>query len=277
MDYSHALKWGQEYLKKSGIMTSRLDSLILLEDILHIDRAKILAEPKNNIKPTVFKQYQEQITKRSQHIPLAYIRQQSEFYGRVFYIDQRVLQPRPESETIIQELKIILDNILIAQILDIGSGSGALAITAKLEFPDLEVYATDINKKCLSVASINAQKHSTQINFFHGDLIQPIKNSFWQKQTVILANLPYVPNAWQVNTSALHEPADAIFGGPDGLNLYRKLFSQLAQLEHPPLWVITESMPPQHQQLTIIASNSGYRLVTTNDFIQCFNWEPRQA
>lgn len=276
MNYSHALKWGQEQLSKSGIITARLDSLVLLEDTLDIDRAKILAQPQSSIKPTVFKQYQEKITQRSQHIPLAYIRQQSEFYGRVFYIDPRVLQPRPESETIIEELKNILNHTVIAQVLDIGSGSGALAITAKLEFPKLQVYATDIDKKCLSVVRINAQKHSVPISTFHGNLIKPIKNNFWQKPTIVLANLPYVPSNWQVNTSALHEPNRAIFGGLNGLDLYIKLFQQLAQLKHPPLWVITESMPPQHQQLAVIANQSGYMLAKTNDFIQCFSWKLHQ-
>jgi release factor glutamine methyltransferase len=276
VDYSQALKWGQAQLSQSGILTSRLDCLVLLEDTLDIDRAKILAQPQTNIEPAVFKQYQKQIIKRSRHIPLAYIRQQSEFYGRVFYIDQRVLEPRPESETIIEELKIILDHTLIAQVLDVGSGSGVLAITTKLEFPTIQVYATDVDKKCLNVIRINAQMHSAQISIFQGDLIKPIKNNFWRKQTLVMANLPYVPSHWQINTSALHEPGRAIFGGPNGLDLYIKLFKQFSDLEHPPIWVITESMPPQHQQLAKIANKSGYSLAKTNDFIQCFSWKFHQ-
>jgi release factor glutamine methyltransferase len=277
MNYSQALKWGQEKLKKADIATSRLDSLILLEDNLNIDRAKILSEPSTTIQPSVLSKYQAQINKRQLHLPLAYIRKKSAFYGRDFFIDKRVLQPRPESEALIDELKIITNNTNCSQIIDIGTGSGALAITAKLEFARFNVIGTDINSKCLDVATINAQQLSSDISLLRGSLLKALPYYIWNTPTIIIANLPYVPDNWQINSSAMKEPAQAIFGGKDGLALYVKLFKQLASLNNPPLWVLCESMPPQHTQLTEIALKANYCLTKTNDFIQCFSLALRQA
>jgi len=277
MNYAQALQWGQKKLTNSDIPTSRLDSLVLLEDNLNVDRAKILANLSTNINLAVLTKYKSQILKRSQHFPLAYIRQQTEFYGRNFFIDQRVLEPRPESETIIEELSHILSKVSGNQILDIGTGSGALAISVKLEYPKLNVYASDINNNCLNVAKINAKKHKTQITFLKGDLIKPLPIDFWKLPTIIIANLPYVPNSWQLNNSAMKEPAEAIFGGQNGLSIYASLFKQLATLDNPPGWVISEALPPQHNQLAKIATQASYYLAKTNDFIQCFSLEPRQV
>lgn len=277
MNYSQALKWSQEKLDKANIGTSRLDCLVLLEDNLKIDRAKILSDPLTTIPASVLKKYKAQINKRSQHLPLAYIRHQSEFYGRVFFIDERVLEPRPESETIIDELKTLIKQNDNPQILDIGTGSGALAITLKLKFPELRVFATDINNSCLDVANLNANKLMASITFLKGDLTKAVPEDFWQHKTIVVANLPYVPNNWQINTAAGKEPSDAIFGGRNGLELYSQLFKQLSFLKTRPVWVICESMPPQHQQLTKIALKYGYHLDKTNDFIQCFNLVPRQV
>ncbi len=255
-------------LEASGIGSARLDSLILLEDAINKDRAYILAHPNEEIADV--NELNKKIARRAKHEPLAYIRGFTEFYGRKFIVNKDVLEPRPESETMI-ELLLSLDLPAKQVIVDVGTGSGALAITAKLEIPRSKVVAIDIDSKCLSVAKQNAKDHKVELEFHEGDLMQPVltKNS---EAAVILANLPYVPDNYQINEAAAMEPRVAIFGGSDGLDLYRKMFIQIDSMRNKPKYILTESLPPQHEKLEQIATKSKYSLRTEQDFIQVFKY-----
>jgi release factor glutamine methyltransferase len=153
-------------------------------------------------------------------------------------------------------------------IIDVGTGSGAIAITVALELPQTTVLATDIDPACLAVARQNCAKHSATVALLEGDLLAPLEN---QKPNIILANLPYVPDNHALNQAAMNEPRLAIFGGADGLDLYRRLFAQLTVLKHPPSHVYAESLPFQHAALAAIAAQHGYQLLQAEDFIQVFN------
>jgi len=263
-----ALSHATKQLRAAGIATARLDALVLLEDLLNTNRTQILAHPERGITEVELEKLRVSITQRSHHIPLAYIRGKTEFYGREFIITQDVLEPRPESETMIDLLKQLPGPV--DSVIDIGTGSGALAITAKLELLSPAICAIDIDPKCLQVAKNNAKRLQADVTFLSGDLLAPVPVTALNTQTVLLCNLPYVPDTFQVNTAALHEPRLAIFGGPDGLELYRKLFRQIIGMSHRPTYVLTESMPPQHKALTDIAIDTGYTLTTSEDFIQVF-------
>lgn len=276
------LKKAIENLELAGISTGRLDCLILLEDTTHKDRGWLLAHPGFELLETQVKTLRSQIKRRATHEPLAYIRGKTEFYRREFYVDRRVLEPRPESETMIELLLLkaqpsqkyspFEDSSQTDQlIVDVGTGSGALAITAKLELPASEVWATDVDENCLNVARLNAKNLETNIKFFNGNLLEPISRlKYNTSKLVLICNLPYVPNDFHINQAAEAEPKLAIFGGSDGLNLYRKLFKQTKKLEHPPSFILTEAMPPQHEGLTRIARAAGFKLTKTDDFIQLF-------
>lgn len=264
------LKEAGSRLKQAGIITSRLDALVLLEDVFGKERSWLLANPETELTDSQLSRLDGFIDRRLCHEPLAYIRNKSEFYGRDFFVDKRVLEPRPESEAIIDMLKE-LAGMSQPIIIDVGTGSGALAITAKIELPNAEVVATDIDNKCLAVARQNAQNHNVNILFFQGSLLQALPSQLLSsKNLILLCNLPYVPDKFQLNQAALNEPRLAIFGGPDGLEVYRKLFKQLTDLKIVPEYVLTESMPPQHKHLTDIAQADGFRLLKTDDFIQLF-------
>jgi release factor glutamine methyltransferase len=262
-------KWLAEASKKlaqAGISTARLDCLVLLEDMTKVERSSLLAHPEKTLSEAEIKRLNDQITRRMAQEPLAYIRGRTEFYGRSFKIDHRVLEPRPESETMIDLLKRLpgLDQSVIA---DIGTGSGALAITAKLEVPYARVMAIDNDPKCLTVAKINAKNLGTTISFYKGDLIKPLAK-LNAERLILLCNLPYVPDNFQINPAAMREPRQAIFGGPDGLDVYRKLFDQLSKMSNKSITVLTEALPPQHQALSSTAYNHGFNLQTSQDFIQ---------
>lgn len=270
-------------LKSVGIQTARLDSLILLEDILGKDRSWLLAHPDHIVRGSTSHKLQEQIERRARHEPLAYIRGKSEFYGREFLVTPDTLEPRPETETMVDLLKYIVrgpsshnsrGSLMLAEdgpltMVDVGTGSGCIAITAKLEFPELKVFATEINTSALKIAQKNTKKLGADVTFHQGNLLEPIKpaaDGSW----ILLANLPYVPDSHTINEAAMFEPKVAIFGGADGLDLYRQLFEQIKDLTDVPAHILTESLPFQHKELIQIAKYAGYKLELSEDFIQLF-------
>lgn len=254
-------------IRDAAVPTARLDALVLLEDTTGKDRAWLLAHDDTALLPEQIEQLDAYITRRANHEPLSYIRGKTEFYGRSFYVDARVLEPRPESETMIELLKTVAkphDTII-----DIGTGSGALAVTAQLEVSDATVIGVDIDVDCLAVAQQNRQYHSVDFTLLQSDLLTTLSD----KQTanaVLLCNLPYVPDGHTINAAAMFEPTLAIFGGHDGLDPFRELFSQIGVRTGKPRLILTESLPFQHQTLVDIAAAQGYRQQIKDDFIQLF-------
>lgn len=259
-------KQAERKLKQAGIGSARLDVLILLEDQLGKDRGWILAHPEADIRAILVKKLARKLERRAKHVPLAYIRGHSEFYGRKFKVNRHVLEPRPESETMISLLKnLSLPNK--PAIADVGTGNGAIGITAALEFPDAVVDLYDISSGALAVAKHNVHLHELRLHARKMNLLRrPLR-----PYDVILANLPYVPDRWKINEAAMAEPKIAIFGGADGLDIYRKLFVQLQRFTWKPKYVLTESLPPQHVKLMKIAAEGGFKLHQTDDFIQVFS------
>lgn len=252
--------------------TAQLDAEVMLAFVLNVDRSWLHAHPDEIITENNLAILNNYLQRRAKHEPIAYILEKSEFYGRDFYIRNGVLVPRPESETLIYMcIKLVrdkkIDNTLI---LDVGCGSGALGITVNLELINVKVIGLDIDSNCLEVSKINAKKHGVNIKFIKSNLLENVVNNMNYKNIIILANLPYVPDMYELNSSAMLEPRHAIFGGPDGLSLYRKLFDQLNILSLSSCHVFTESLPPQHTELAAIADKNNYRLIDEQDFIQLF-------
>ncbi len=270
----------------AGIATARLDCLVLLEDATGKDRSWLIAHPEYLLQGPALNILNAQVQRREKHEPLAYVRGKSEFYGREFKVSKDTLEPRPETETMIDLLKelihksqkpsLLKDRPLTDggnvnwHIVDVGSGSGCLGITAKLELPGATVLATDISSSCIKIAKQNAKTLGADVNFYQGDLLQPLPSTVYRLPTTLLANLPYVPDSHTINQAAMFEPKIAIFGGEDGLDLYRQLFRQIAKISQKPAYIFTESLPFQHEALAQIAKNVGYKQILAEDFILCF-------
>ena len=258
------LQQTQIALKTAGITTARLDSLVLLEDALGVDRALLLAHPETKIDQETEVDLSTKIAQRATHIPLAYIRGKASFYGRDFVINEHVLVPRPETEIMIELLK----NLPLGpgpKIADIGTGSGCIGITAALEVPDAAVALYDIDPHALKVAKKNAQALGVQVAISQGDLLSKKPDA-----DVLLANLPYVPSNYAINQAAKHEPTHALFSGQDGLDLYRRFWKEISLLERSPTFVLTESLPFQHNTLETLAKSAGYKQETKQNLIQVF-------
>jgi release factor glutamine methyltransferase len=216
------------------------------------------------------------LARRAEHEPLAYVRGKTEFYGREFVVSEAVLEPRPESETMI-ELLLRYKNEDSSlrwndeedgqlRIGDVGTGSGAIGITAQLELPEASVELLEVDDRAIEVAKVNVIKFTSGIPVLKADLLEGSSQDY----DVLLCNLPYVPDDHTINASAMHEPKIAIFGGPDGLDLFRRLFDQVQKLPKQPLLILCESLPPQHEALKTVAEAAGYQLDAEEDFIQSF-------
>ena len=267
------IQHAKDVLSAEGIESARLDALLLVEHVTHKNRTHLLAHPELELTNEQHSSLTSLLSRRLQHEPMAYIRGIVDFYGRSFVVNNYVLVPRPESESMISLLK---DFKNASTIIDVGTGSGALAITAQLEVPSAEVIAIDIDERCLAVAQGNANTLGVKAEFIHGDLLRPLLSSFehYHEPIIILANLPYVPDKYPINAAAAHEPALALFGGSDGLDLYRVLFDQLSQFEDSTIVVITEALESQHASLAGIARHYQFTLDLTEGLAQSFIYTP---
>lgn len=281
MTIGYWLNVATTFLQSKAITTARLDCMVLLADTLQQDKAWVLAYPEYELSEAAVAHLQQLLAKRAQHLPLAYIRGRAEFYGRTFVITPAVLVPRPESEAMV-ELLLGLD--ICAQpsetpltIADIGAGSGALGITAALELKtrgfgprSLQTTLIELDDAALKISTRNVDAFATHSQVLKSDLLAQASEPY----DILLCNLPYVPDSYPINKAATHEPAIALFAGSDGLDLYRRLFEQIATLAQRPAYVLAESLPEQHQALTAIAAAHGYELQKTADFIQQFASTP---
>jgi release factor glutamine methyltransferase len=256
-------------LSEAGIRSARLDCVILLEHRLNLGRASILAHLDDTLTDEVLKKLTNDIALRVQHKPIQYITGYTEFYGRKFFVSENVLVPRPESESIISLLKLLPNNSL-STIIDIGTGSGCLAITAKLEFPKTEVIAIDIDSECLDVTQANASKLGAKIATLESNLTENLPALSPDVPIIIIANLPYVPDDMTVNKAATHEPARALYGGEHGLDLYEQMWTQFGGIQPRPYAVICESLEIQHQKMSDLAARQGFTLKQTDGLVQLF-------
>jgi release factor glutamine methyltransferase len=254
-------------LMKVDIPTARLDCLVLLAHVLGKDKAWLLAHTDHQLTTQQVQILDGWLQRRAQHEPIAYITGKASFYGREFIVSADTLQPRAESESMIELLKqYVQPNTTI---LDVGTGSGCLAITAAAELPTLTVYACDVSPAALAVARQNIAALRVSVQTHLGNILRDIPPEYLRAM-VILANLPYVPRDYPINRAARHEPASALFADNEGLALYEQLFAQAQELQTPPNCIITESLIEQHDKLTAIAKQSGYLLDATDGLAQAF-------
>ena len=218
------LHWETLFLQ-CGVDSPRLSSQVLLAHVLNIPRLEMLLQAGAEVHESSMKQMEALALRRMHGEPVAYLVGFKEFYGLAFHVSPAVLIPRPETELIMDYVLETHDPSVRRTVLDVGTGSGALAVTCASFFPLFEFVAVDISFDALKLARSNAKKHDTmaRISFFQGDLLDALRiRSF----DIILANLPYVPMITRNELSLEvlnHEPEIALFAGQDGLDCYRRL------------------------------------------------------
>lgn len=210
----------------SGSDTPRLDAELLLAHVLGTRREALFLHPEREVAGAQIRAFQELVRRRAvERAPVAYLVGTRGFRHLELAVDPRVLVPRPETELLVE---VGLELPRGARVVDVGTGSGAVALALAGERPDLEVTATDVDEDALAVARGNAARLGIAVTFAAGDLLDAVPAATFD---AILSNPPYIAEG---DRAALppdvraHEPARALFAGPDGLDVYRRLVPQAA-------------------------------------------------
>lgn len=234
-----ALNWASSFLKEHG--REENVAQIALGFVLGMDRVQLLANLRQELTEDEWREFKQLILKHVDGEPIQYLIGYEEFYGRKFLVNPNVLIPRPETEELVfgilervnNRFKVggVENGVSRLDCVDIGTGSGAIAVTLKLEMPELNVTATDISVGALVVAENNAKRLGAEIRFVEGDLLTPFVGK--ERFDIIVSNPPYIPLTVRKDLSDVvkdHEPESALFGGLDGLVLYRKMIGQLPKV-----------------------------------------------
>lgn len=231
MKVYEALNWASSFLNEHH--RDQNAGELLLQHYLNMNRSTFLANLREELQPEVFDDFQKAVYQHAEGKPVQYIIGSEEFYGRSFQVNEDVLIPRPETEELVygalERIKNLFEGRNALELADIGTGSGAIAITLKLEKPDLIVTATDIYEPTLKLAKENARKNEAEIEFVQGDLLQPLISEK-KRFDVVISNPPYIPvrdMEWMSEVVKEHEPHRALFAGVDGLDLYRRFMDEL--------------------------------------------------
>jgi release factor glutamine methyltransferase len=207
-------------LSAAGCDTPRLDADVLLAHVLGVDRAALVTDPRRELTPTQARAFMDAARRRREREPVAYITGTKGFRHLELAVDRRVLIPRPETEHVVEAALALPRG---ARVVDVGTGSGAIALALKSERPDLDVVATDVSPGALAVARANAERLGIDVTFVEGDLLAGVAAD------AVVANPPYVGEREPVMPEvARYEPPEAVFAAGDGLSVVRRLVAAAA-------------------------------------------------
>jgi release factor glutamine methyltransferase len=206
--------------------------------------------------------------------PIQYITGETEFYGLPFHVAADVLIPRPETEHLVEKVIELAASLQSPRIVDVGTGSGAIAVALAHKFPNAQITAIDLSAPALAIAQENAKRNGVAIRFLQGDLLTPVANEQFE---IVVSNPPYVPDADRSTLSVEvrdHEPSLALFAGPDGLDIYRRLIPQAFARLVPGCFIALEIGYGQSSAIEALLTNSGFQTI---EFLPDLQGIPRVA
>ena len=262
------LKWAIATLKEAEIDSPSINADTLLSFVLSCDRTKLYTNPDEIISDADISRYKDLINERIRHVPLQYITHRVEFMSLDFVVDERVLIPRPETEILVET---VLKNEHDKQyskrkitIMDIGTGSGNIAVSLAKNLSNVEIYASDISQEALGTAKTNAQEHKVvdNIHLLHGDLFSAFVG-YAEKEHIdfIVSNPPYVSESeWKNLEPELrdHEPRVALVAGKDGLCFYKQIIKEATDWLMPDGYLIIEIGETQANTIIKLMENEGH-------------------
>ncbi len=255
-------------LSEAGIASARLDSELILAHVLRRSREWLLAHDAVTLAQPQQRQARQLLLQRTRRQPIAYLTGRRDFYGHSFLVNEQVLVPRPESEVILAILDELMQDNHLRAALDVGTGSGCLAISIKLAHPDLAVSACDISESALLVARRNAARllsSGQQIKFYQSDLLSdlPVNSRF----DLIVANLPYLsPGQDDLSPELAYEPAIALYADDDGLSLIKQLITTAPAHLTPRGYLLLEMNTDQIEAVASYATDYRYQVVKQEPF-----------
>ncbi len=248
MSLKQALSRARGILAPKNIEDTPLECELLLRHVLGISRTQLYLDLDRELNPEEEEAFRQLLRRRLSGEPAAYITGHREFYGLDFDVDPRVLIPRPESELLVEEALGLAQEHPLSAIAEVGTGSGAIAISLALELPEAKIYATDISAPALEVARRNCQKHGVldRICLLHGDMLEPLPEAV----DLIIANLPYVRKSELAGMR--FEPRLALDGGGDGMGKIRRLCRQVGGKLRPGGFLLLEIGQGQGKEVTAL-------------------------
>lgn len=237
-------------LTAAGCETPRLDAEVLLAAAMGVDRAALIADPGRGLEPAEARAFQDAARRRTQREPVAYILGRKGFRRLELAVDPRVLIPRPETEHVVEAA---LGLPAGARVVDVGTGSGAIALALADERPDLEVLATESSAGALAVARANAARLGLSVELLEGDLLEPVSGPV----DAVVANPPYVRAGEALARELGYEPVEALYGGEDGLDVYRRLAPAAARAS----FVAFEIGAGQAGDVTALVRSAGFEAI----------------
>ncbi|HQD39634.1 MAG TPA: peptide chain release factor N(5)-glutamine methyltransferase [Bacillota bacterium] len=271
------------YLKRHGIQSARLDSELLLGKALSLDRIQLYVQLDRPLEEEELAVARKLLVLRAKkRLPVAYLLEKKEFFGLDFFVNEKVLIPRPETELLVERVLELAPGARRA--VEVGVGSGAIAVSLAKELPQLEIWATDISEGALAVARKNCEIHgvSERVHLFAGDLFSPLQEMAGTFE-VVVSNPPYIP---QKELEGLapelhHEPKLALAGGEDGLRVITPLVQAAYSFLVPGGLLALEIGTGQGQAVAEIAKKSGFENMKCEpDYAGLerffFAWRPRE-
>jgi release factor glutamine methyltransferase len=243
----------------AGCETPRLDAEVLLADILGVDRARLLTDRELAVAGPAVRAFQNAVRRRAvEREPVAYIIGRRGFRHIELRVDRRALIPRPETELLVE---VALELPAGTRVLDVGTGSGAVALALAQERPDLRVSGSDVDADALQLARANGERLGSPVSWLRADLLDGVPDEF----DAVLSNPPYVADGERAALAPeilRHEPPHALFAGADGLDAIRVLLAQLATRERPRM-VALEVGERQALAVANLMREAGFALVRT--------------
>ena len=265
MQLREALTSATERLTRSGVGNSRKDAELLLMFVIGRDRTYLYAHPEYSLTREESTQYDNALVKRSQGMPPQYITGRQEFWGMDFVVSPVVLIPRPETEHLVETVLELARTMERPRIVDVGTGSGCIALALAKELPSAEVHAVDVSPATLDVARANAKRHELEkrVVFHSDDLLEGFSRE--EPFDFVVSNPPYIAESekdqLQIEVREF-EPHLALFSGPSGCEIIERLIQQSQKVLKPSGWLVMEMAAGQQENTaTLLAGWNGVRFV----------------
>lgn len=266
--FHELLTQGTQLLMNAGIEEARLDAWLLLEYTADISRAWYYAHPESEVNEEIVSEYLSLCQKRAEHIPLQHLTHQACFMGYDFYVDERVLVPRQDTEVLAEEALHQLRNMRNPRILDMCTGSGCLLLSLLMELPDATGTGVDISAAALAVAERNRKNLElekravlVQSDTFSGDYFQKNSGNISLEYDMLISNPPYIPTeeiGKLMEEVRFHDPVLALDGREDGLYFYRRITEQAGKYLKPGGWLMYEIGCEQGADVSAIMQGEGF-------------------